>query len=206
MSPTAAEHDNSRDGISGVPQLKANGSNWPVFKMRMTWALDARDLLDHLMGRDTEPTDPLAKWAQGKGPLPFAIEEVKEGEEVAVPAHPPQLTQKDKKIHEQYLLRLKEWRKRMKCNGDTVAKMWDWIVGEFKDKTPLVQSNALKRFQTLCCPDNGNIAKHLDLLGKMIEELSAIGVNVSNKDYSAQILKSVPSQFADYLSGMMNAG
>lgn len=223
MSPAANERDDSRDGLSGVPHLKTDGSNWPVFKTRLAWALDAKDLLGHLTGEDPEPVDLLAAWAAGEAPPP-SIAGNADAQTLLAEGEQLPLTAKDKKLHEKYLDDLKAWKKReakardllarlvpdtvlrrMKRNGDSVAAMWSWICGEFEDKTPLVQSSTLERFQTLRCGESGNVAKHLDTLGEMVEELSAIGVDISDKDYAAQILRSIPTQYADYLSGMMNA-
>ncbi|EMD33623.1 hypothetical protein CERSUDRAFT_98186 [Gelatoporia subvermispora B] len=227
MSPEPApERDDARDanGLSGIPHLKTDGSNWPVFKTRLAWALDARDLHGHLTGEDPRPVDPLADWRAGTAPPPSLAESadaqllLAQGEVLPLPS-------KDKKIDEKHALDYRAWRKkeakardllarlvpdsvlrRMKRNGDSVADMWIWICSEFEDKTPLVQSNMLERFQTTRCSEHGDVSKHLDTLGEMVEELSAIGVEVSDQDYCAQILKSVPSQYADFLSGMMNAG
>ncbi|OCH83555.1 hypothetical protein OBBRIDRAFT_742973, partial [Obba rivulosa] len=221
------EHDDARDGIS-VPQLKPDGSNWPVFKTRLTWAVDAKGLLGHFTGEDPEPRDPLAGWAAGTAPPPSAAEnpdaQADAADAAATATTQAPLTAKDKRLHERYLELLSVWRRdeakaryllarsvpdtvlrRMKRNGDTVRDMWAWVRGEFEDKTPLVQSNVLERFHSMRCAENGNVSKFLDKLGEMVEELSTIGVDIPDKDYMAVILKSVPPAYADYLSGMINA-
>ena len=49
------------DDLMKVPKLNVSGTNWVIYKTRFLWAIDARDLLDHVDGSEWEPTKPVPK-------------------------------------------------------------------------------------------------------------------------------------------------
>ncbi|KAI0707871.1 hypothetical protein C8Q76DRAFT_568589, partial [Earliella scabrosa] len=62
-----------------VPKLESSGSNWVLYKARLTWAADAKGVAGHLDGTSKEPTAPsssavtqkkyetdLAEWRKGE--------------------------------------------------------------------------------------------------------------------------------------------
>jgi hypothetical protein len=66
-----------------VPKLSADGSNWVIYRDRMVWAMDSRDLADHLTN-DMMPTaygaagtiggvTAPARWAAGERTVKHAI-------------------------------------------------------------------------------------------------------------------------------------
>jgi hypothetical protein len=55
------------DDLMKVPKLEVTGSNWVIYKMRFSWSIDARGLLEHIDGSTWEPTKPsiVKKAAEG---------------------------------------------------------------------------------------------------------------------------------------------
>ena len=55
------------DDLLRIPKLDVSGSNWVLFKERFFWALDARDLLNHVDGTSEQPADPVPEATRTSG-------------------------------------------------------------------------------------------------------------------------------------------
>src|SRR5437660_11959327 len=51
----------------------------------------------------------------------------------------------------------------------SMADMWATIALEFKSKTALMQADLRAKFQTMTCPQNGNVRLHLNVMHAMHE-------------------------------------
>ena len=71
---------------------------------------------------------------------------------------------------------------------------------EFKSKTVLIQANLRACFQSLKCPEKGDLQAHLDKLRSMREELAAVGVSLSNDKYTSTIIHSLLAHYANYIA------
>ena len=78
--------------------------------------------------------------------------------------------------------------------------MWKTIVTEFKSKTVLVQADLRARFQSLKCPEKGDLRAHLDKLRSMHKELAAVGVSLFNDEYTSTIICSLSAHYANYIA------
>ena len=186
MSPVAAtmNSDNTREDMYTVPKLEPDGHNWIIFKNRIEWALAARGVVSHLDAK--------------KAPKP------------APPADPKQM--------DAYEAELAAWEKtEFTCRQQlaralpdstlwkilhttSVADMWTTIVTEFESKTVLVQADLRARFQSLKCAKKGDLRAHLDKLRSMREELAAVGVSLSDDEYTSTIIHSLPAHYANYIA------
>lgn len=51
------------DELMKVPKLDVGGTNWVIYKDRLTWSIDARGYLHHIDGSEVEPVDPVTRVA-----------------------------------------------------------------------------------------------------------------------------------------------
>ena len=55
-----------KDDLLNIPKLEPDGSNWVIFKTRLSWALADRQVFNHLAGTAAKPVatavDELAEW------------------------------------------------------------------------------------------------------------------------------------------------
>ena len=56
------------------------------------------------------------------------------------------------------------------------------------------------RFQSLKCPEKGDLRAPLDKLQLMHEELAAVGVSLSDDEYTSTIIRSLPAHYANYIA------
>ena len=83
--------------------------------------------------------------------------------------------------------------------------MWSTIKAEYESKTALVQSDLRAQFQTLRCPERGDLRAHLDKLSQMWEDLCAAGVSITDAERSSIITNSLPTGYSSYVSHLSAA-
>ncbi|KAF8228885.1 hypothetical protein L208DRAFT_1289418, partial [Tricholoma matsutake] len=49
------------DDFLCVPKLDVAGMNWVIYKDCIIWSIDARGLLEHIDGSESEPVDPITR-------------------------------------------------------------------------------------------------------------------------------------------------
>ena len=155
-----------KDELPNVPRLEPDGSNWVIFKTRLTWTLADCQVLDHL--------------SSSKAPKPTAPDQLIEWEKA------------ENKARNLLAQRLADSTLRKVFKKDTVAKMWTTISDEFEKKTSLVQSDLRAKFQSLRCPKRGDLRTHLDKMSELWEELCAVGVTISDEEHSSILIEIVP--------------
>jgi len=65
------------DDLMKVPKLDVGGANWVIYKNRFLWSIDARGLVEHVDGSESEPECPV----QPTDKTPLSKEEEKEMKE-----------------------------------------------------------------------------------------------------------------------------
>ncbi|EGO02489.1 hypothetical protein SERLA73DRAFT_69994 [Serpula lacrymans var. lacrymans S7.3] len=83
---------------------------------------------------------------------------------------------------------------------DTVVEMWDLIHQENKNKTKLIQAELQDKLAALHCPKKGNMHTHIDKIRDMWEQLSAAGVYLTDKEKALNMLRSLSSTCAIFVS------
>jgi gag-polypeptide of LTR copia-type len=81
-----------------------------------------------------------------------------------------------------------------------VKDMWDMLVLEFESRSTLAQVDLRVKLQNICYHEKGDIRVHLDKIRQTYIDLENIGVTISDDEYTAIIIKSLPPSYADYLS------
>ena len=189
------------DEFLRIPKLEVSRTNWVVFKDRFTWALDARSILDHIDGSGSEPKDPIA-------------------EEIRAKVKETPLTVEQKKLEDEWKKELKEWKQGeaitkqqiassipdslfMKVRGKGSAyEIWKELGSHFEKRSRMVSIDLRRRLQETRCAEKGDIIEHLTNLRTMRENLASMGESLSDTDFYAIIMGSLPSSYDSYLSAL----
>ena len=165
-----------------VPKLAADGSNWVVYRDRMTWAMDSRLLSDHLTnvsmpaayGPGTINGVTLAaRWAQGEATVKQAIA-------ASVP--------------DSIFNRIK---------GSTRAKdVWDALKALFEGRTQMIIVDLRRQLQTMKCGEDDNVRTHFDTIANLREQLAAMGKTIADDEYASILLGSLPAAYDTTASAM----
>ena len=196
------------DDLMKVPKLEVTGSNWVIYKMRFSWSIDARGLLEHIDGSAWEPTKPpITKKAaeDGSGAKKDVTEKLTEAEE--------------KKL-EEWKEKLRVWKQGeavvkqqiaatipdslfMKIQGQGSAFLiWAALTNDFQNKSRMVSVDLRRRLQLQRCAEKGDIRSHFAILRTMREDLSSMGQSPTDDDFYAIVIGSLPSGYDPFISAL----
>ena len=190
-----------------VPKLDVAGTNWVVYKDRFLWAVDARGLLEHVEGPNSEPSRPRVTMKKETGA---------DGKEREVESP----TSDDEKKLEAWREKVKVWRQgeavvkqqiaatipdslfmKIRTKG-TAYQIWEALILEFQNKSWMVSVDLRRRLQQQRCGDKGDMRTHLATLRTMREDLAAMGHAPTDDDFNAIIIGSLPPSYDTYISAL----
>ena len=174
--------------IKSIPCLEPNGSNWAIFSMHFEEAMLASQKWGHFDGTSTclTPKDPKAIEATEQK----AMDEWDHAEMLAqymLLQHLPDSTA----IHLKNIL--------------TIAERWTEVRNKFSVKSQYADVNLLTSFSDMCCLSTAEVRTFLAQMCVKCEELVAIGVAMTDKDYQSAILKSVPEEMSKFALNLLTA-
>ena len=190
------------DEFLRIPKLEVSGTNWVLFKDRFSLALDARGILDHIDGTGVEPKDPIS------AAIRAAVTEEKP------------LTDDQKKLETEWKKDTKDWKQAeaiakqqiassipdslfMKVRGKGSAyDIWTELGKHFEKRSRMVSIDLRRRLQELRCADKANIVEHFATLRTMREDLASMGESLTENDFYAIIMGSLPTSYDSYLSAL----
>ena len=85
-------------------------------------------------------------------------------------------------------------------NLSTAADMWDALQREFEGQTAFVQNNLQHKILLVRCRENENVCKHTDWMRYMFKELAGMGIMISDDEYLAMLMRSMPNTYANFLT------
>lgn len=177
---------------SNVPKLDLKGTNWAIFSLRFQTAVEAKDLWKQFDGSNPKPVGSPATGGTTtvSPPDPVALAQWQKHENLAKHL----LTQR---IPDSTALRVR--------NLTDVVAMWKEIVREYTEKGAYAQTDLRTKFLESKCPGGGDVRTFLDELRAKRDELSAVGVQIEEKDYRSTIIQSLPNHLASFASGQLAA-
>ena len=84
----------------------------------------------------------------------------------------------------------------------TVKEAWDALKADFEKRSRMITVELRKRLHDIRCTENGNIRTHFDNIRTMREELASLGTILSEPDFSAIVLGSLPKSYDQFLSAV----
>src|ERR1700761_4803943 len=148
-----------------VPKLAADGSNW-VYRDRMIWAMDSRDLADHLTN-DTMPTTYGAAGTVGGVMAPTQWVASKRTLKHTIAALVP-----DSVFN--------------KIKSSTRAKdAWDALKALFEGRSQMIAVDLHRKIQSLKCGEDENVCTHLNNVANLHEQLATMGTTIPDSKYAS---------------------
>ena len=157
-----------------LPKLAEDGSNWITYHNHMQWTMKLRGLGDHLMNTTTTKSyndtgdvgrlTPAQQWVKDKIKASGLLD----------------MTIPDKVFH-----KIKD--------TTNVKEVWDKLKEEFEGKSRSVLVDLGRKFQTMRCGEDDDVCAHFSKLANLHEKLSALGRSVSDDEYVAVLIGSLPS-------------
>ena len=188
MGPGLPTNIMSDPNANSVPHLEPNGSNWAIFSMCFQEAMEANLKWSHFDGSATRPVP-----KDAKNPTD---DEKKSG-----------LAWDQDEVMARYLLsqRLPD-STAVRLKGLASAKeRWDKVKAEFSVKSQYAKADMLTSFSEMRCPRGGDVRSFLGSMRVKREELAAVGVTMSDKEYRSAIIKSLPEEMSKFASGLLTA-
>ena len=186
------------DEFLRIPKLDVTGSNWVIFKDRFVWALDARGILEHIDGTGSVPQDPISSETRVKG----------------------ELSKEDKALETEWKKEMKEWKQgeaiakqqiassipdslfmKIRAKG-TAREIWTELGNHFEKRSRMVSIDLRRRLQEIRCAEKGDVLAHFATLRTMREDLASMGESLTENDFYAIIMGSLPASFDPYISAV----
>jgi transposase InsO family protein len=202
------------DEFLRIPKLDVSGSNWVLYKERFFWALDARAILDHVDGTGTEPVDPVPK--ASRDAIILSVAEKASDPTKAV----KELSAAEKEKEKEWKKELKEWKQNEAVAKQQIAssipdslfmkirtkgsayEIWKELENHFQNRSRMVSVDLRRRIQETRCAEKGDMLSHFANLRTMREDLAAMGQPLSENDFYAIILGSLPASYDPYISAV----
>ena len=178
-----------------VPKLPADGKGFVVWKERLELSIRARGLYGHLDGTAVRPTDPLMDTEVEDSAL--------SPEEVSARQKEMNRHLQEQAIVFQQIAATIPDSLYLKIKGKpTVKEAWDALKADFEKRSRMITIELRKRLQDTRCAENGNVRTHFDNIRILREELASLGTSLSEPDFSATILGSLPKSYDQFLSAV----
>jgi hypothetical protein len=85
----------------------------------------------------------------------------------------------------------------------TVADCWAKVTGEFSVKSQYTKIDLLSTFSKMRCSTISEVWTFLGQMRMKREELAAIGISMTPKDYQTAILKAIPEEMSKFASRLL---
>src|SRR6266404_5476034 len=167
-----------------VPHLKPTGANWAIFSMCFQEAMEANQKWSHFKGMLKYPT-------------PVDDKNIMANEQKAIDAW---------NLEDCYMLSQQLPDSTAICLKTlaTVQECWKKVSDKFSIKSQYAETDLLTAFNDMCCPKGRNICKFLGQMRVKWEELAAVRVMMTEKEYHSAIIKSLPEDMVKFASSMLS--
>jgi gag-polypeptide of LTR copia-type len=85
----------------------------------------------------------------------------------------------------------------------SVKERWTKVKDEFSVKSQYAEVDMLTTFSEMRCTNTSEVRTFLGQMRVKREELAAVGITVTSKDYQSAILKSVPEEMSKFASNLL---
>ena len=184
----AAVTENPSITIPNVPRLEPSGSNWAIFSLRFQEAMEANRKWGHFDGSSTRPAA-----ADPNKPT---------DEEKATQVDWDQNEMVAKYLLTQHMPDSAAVRLRPIA---LVADRWAKVKTEYSVKSQYAEVDLLTAFSEMRCSSVSEVWTFLGQMRVKREELAAVGVEVTGKEYQSAILKSIPEEMSKFASGLLTS-
>ena len=83
--------------------------------------------------------------------------------------------------------------------------MWDALQREFEGWTAFVQNDLRHKILLAKCGENENMRERTDQMRYMFEELAGMGIMISDEEYLAMLMRSMPNTYVNFLAPIISS-
>src|SRR5271155_701686 len=184
------------DDFLRIPKLTSDGKNWVIYKDRLALSVMARGLDGHLDGTAVQPTAP---------PAPALSSKPTEVETKALTEYKAELRdwmQKEAIVLQQIASTVPDSLYLRIKGKKTVKEAWDLLKNEFEKRSRMFTIDLRRRLQEMRFDEGGDVRVHFGAMRTMQEDLAALGDDISDSDFTAMLLGSLPKSYDTYLSAI----
>jgi len=185
------------DEFLKVPRLSSNGRNWIIYKDRLKLSITARGLESYLEGTSVKPTPPQPVTAADGAitqPAQADLEAYRESLQDWTLKEAIVLQQIASTIPDSLYLKIK--------GKGTVKEAWDTLKHDFEVRSRMFTIDMRRKMQEEYCEESGDVRTHFDTMRTMREDLATLGDTISDTDFTAMLLGSLPKSYDTYLSAI----
>jgi len=178
--------------LSSLPKLALDGSNWIVWKARMTVFLGAKRYTQYIDGSKSPPSKPkpLADGADEKATEAHEKESEKYLEWFTA----------DTETKHWILSTIPEFFMVKNLNCATAADLWKAICTEHEKKTKTTRMEMTRRIHNERCTDADDVRDHFVKMVRLREELAATGEALDDDNFSSILTNSLPESYGNVIS------
>ncbi|THH04537.1 hypothetical protein EW146_g10150, partial [Bondarzewia mesenterica] len=179
--------------LTTVPKLANDLTNWPVYKDRVKAAIESKTgLLRHLTGTARKPTEPSA-------PAPDAKDKEIEAYDKAI-EKVDEYDQREAAIKQQIYSTIPDSILNRIKDKTTTKGLWTVLCDLAEKQGKMVEIDVHCRLHDSRCQEGGNIRAHLDMLISLQDQLTGMGSALTDNDFVAVILSSLPKSYKSLIS------
>jgi hypothetical protein len=173
---------------ANIPHLEPNGVNWVIFKRYFSTAMKVTRQWGYFS--DTKPC-----------PMPADPNNVSTTETADI----EEWEHQDAVVSFLLLQRLPDTTEMQLANCSSTQECWTLLSNDYQAKSAFAQANLHQAFLDMCCAKGIDIREFLNSLQYKKEELAAVGITVTNKEYERTILRGIPSKLVTFVSQLLSS-
>src|SRR5487761_336488 len=166
-----------------VPKLSPDGTNWVIYRDRLTWAMQTNTFDEHKQHNSPSLTYTAAGNLNGLTPEVRWTKEESAIKQVLGSTLPDTAFNKIKATA-------------------SVKDAWDTLKRIYEDRSKALVADLIRRFRNKRCEEDESIRSHFEFLADLREQLAAMGKAVSDDDYTDTLLASLPASYDGPVSSM----
>src|SRR5882757_1464468 len=168
---------------STIPKLDPTGANWAIFSIRFEEAMMSRRKWGHFDGTSVKPiytlpvtqdqSDEIIQWEKDESTSRYMLSQ---------------------KLPDSAVVRVRKF--------GSVAEKWKLVTEEYTRKGLFARADLHQSFMVSKSPRGVNVRRWLTDLGTKREELVTSGIDISDAEYRATILSSIPEWLRTYAAAI----
>ena len=170
------------DDRTAITKLATDGSNWVMYRDRMTWAFNSRLWGDHLTNASVTPAYIAVGDVNGQTPAQrWAAEEAAAMNMIAA------------SVPDQVFNRIKS-----KTN---TMEVWNTVKAIYQTRSKMHKVDLGKKLQNAKLGNEDDTHAHFTQLVDMQEQLAAMGKNLDDDEFASILLSSLPPSYVATICG-----
>jgi transposase InsO family protein len=168
-----------------LPKLAEDGSNWIIYRNRITWTMNMRGLGDHLT------SEKITKAYTDAGTVGRLSADQRWERDGFRASSILEATIPDDLFHKIQ-------------DTTTVKEVWEKLKAEYEGQSRSVMVDLGRKFTSTRCREDDNVCAHFTKLANICEKLSAIGRKVSDDEYVSVLVGSLPDCYDGPINSLIN--